>query len=219
VTRTERIIREKHHRSFHNYREIPIGTSDSADRLRRKLLPTLCCALSIALIGGGFSPLRAEGDLGEYQVKAGFLVNFARFVEWPPEVMKDPSASLKVCIAGSDPFHGELDRIVQGKKIGSHPLEAMHVSRNQAARGCQVLFISFAEKKRIPEILTELAALPILTVGESNGFLQHGGMIGLIVEDERVKFEVNLEAAAKAGLKVSSRLLFLAKNVSGQPQS
>ena len=172
----------------------------------------------MALIGGGFSPLRPAGDLGEYQVKAGFLINFARFVEWPPEVTKDPSASLKVCIAGSDPFHGELDRIVQGKKVGSHPLEAMHVSRNQTARGCHILFISFAEKKRIPEILADLATLPILTVGESDGFLQQGGMIGLIVSDERVKFDVNLEATAKAGLKVSSQLLFLAKNVSGHSQ-
>jgi hypothetical protein len=173
----------------------------------------------MVLIGGGFRPLRAEGALGEYQVKAGFLINFAKFVEWPPEVMKDPSVSLAVCIAGSDPFHGELDRIVQGKKTGRHPLEVMHLSRNQTARSCHILFVSFAEKKRIPQILAELTSLPVLTVGESDGFLQQGGMIGLMVDDERVKFEVNLDAATKAGLKVSSRLLILAKNILGHSQT
>jgi hypothetical protein len=173
----------------------------------------------MALMGGGFRPLRAEGDLGEYQVKAGFLINFAKFVEWPPEVMKDPSVSLTLCIADSDPFHGELDRIVQGKKIGNHALEIMHLSRNQTARSCLLLFIGFAEKKRIPQILAELASHPVLTVGESDGFLQQGGMIGLIVVDERVKFEVNLEATTRAGLKVSSRLLVLARSILGHSQT
>ena len=173
----------------------------------------------MALVGAGFRPIRAEGDLGEYQVKAGFLINFAKFVEWPPEVMKDPTVSLTFCIAGSDPFHGELDRIVQGKKISSHPLEIVHLSRDRTARSCHILFISFAEKKRIPQILAELASLPILTVGESDGFLQQGGMIDLIVIDERVKFDVNLETATKAGLKVSSRLLNLARSILGHSQT
>jgi hypothetical protein len=215
---TERTIHAKPPRSFQSRRKIWGRTPVSAHPpLRRKLLPALCSAFFLASIGGVSYPVRADGDLGEYQVKAGFLVNFARFVEWPPEVTKTPDSSLTFCIAGADPFHGELDRILQGKTIDGHPLGAMHLSRNENARACNILFISVAEKKGIPQILTELTTRPILTVGESDGFLQQGGMIGLLVEGGRVKFEVNLEAAAKAGLKISSRLLSLAKNIVGSP--
>ena len=154
----------------------------------------------------------------EYQVKAAFLFHFAQFVDWPPEAFKDAASPLTYCTVGGDPFHGALDASLNGKVIEGRPVRVMHFREAQEIQGCQVLFIGTAEKKFISGALANLKGAPILTVGESENFAQEGGMIGFFLEDNKVRFEINLTAAEHAKLKVSARLLSLAKTVLGGPK-
>jgi YfiR/HmsC-like len=159
---------------------------------------------------------RAEAaTTSEYQVKAAFLFHFAQFVEWPEETFKDPSSPLIYCTIGEDPFHGSLDAALNGKTIGTRSFRVMHFKQPQEIRACQVLFIGAGEKKLLPTILAGVRGDSLLTVGESEHFVQEGGMIGFLLEENKIRFEINLEAAQKAKLRISSRLLALAKSVVG----
>jgi hypothetical protein len=159
---------------------------------------------------------RAEGvTTSEYQVKAAFLFHFSQFVEWPEESFKDAHSALTYCTIGGDPFHGALDASLSGKTIGARSFRVMHFKQAQEIQGCQVLFIGAGEKKLIPAILASAKGNSVLIVGESEHFVQEGGMIGFLLEENKIRFEVNLEAAQKANLKISSRLLALAKSVIG----
>lgn len=152
---------------------------------------------------------------GEYQVKAAFLFHFAQFVEWPEGTFKDASSPLIYCTIGADPFNGSLDAALSGKTIGARPFQVMHFKQIQDIRGCQLLFIGEGEQKLIPSLLTRFQGNQVLTVGESQNFVQNGGMIGFLLEENKIRFEVNLDAAEHAKLKLSSRLLALAKRVIG----
>ena len=151
----------------------------------------------------------------EYQVKAAFLFHFAQFVEWPEETFKEANSPVTYCTIGADPFHGSLDAALSGKTVGARSLRVMHYRQLQEIRGCQVLFIGEREQKLVPSLLTSLKGIPALTVGESQDFVQDGGMIGFLLEENKIRFEINLDAAEHARLKVSSRLLALAKRVIG----
>ncbi len=151
----------------------------------------------------------------EYQVKAAFLFHFAQFVEWPEGAFKDASSPLTYCTIGEDPFHGSLDETLNGKTIGARSFRVLHLKQPQEIRGCQVLFVGAGEKKLFPAILAGVQGNSVLTVGESEHFVREGGMIGFLLEENKIRFEINLEAAQKAKLKISSRLLALAKSVIG----
>ncbi len=151
----------------------------------------------------------------EYQVKAAFLFHFAQFVEWPEETFKSAVSPLTYCTIGEDPFHGALDASLNGKTIGTRPLRVQHLKETEEIQSCQVLFIGTTEKKLIPATLASLKSDPVLIVGESEHFAQDGGMIGFCLEDNKVRFEINLNATQRAKLKISARLLALAKTVIG----
>jgi hypothetical protein len=151
----------------------------------------------------------------EYQVKAAFLFHFVQFVDWPDETFKGASSPLTYCTIGVDPFHGALDASLAGKTIGARPFRVLHFKQPREIGGCQVLFIGAEEKKLLPAILAGIKGNSVLTVGESEHFVQGGGMIGFLLEENKIRFEINLEAAKKAKLKISSRLLALAKTVIG----
>jgi hypothetical protein len=155
---------------------------------------------------------------GEYQVKAAFLFHFAQFVDWPPEAFKDAASPLTYCTVGEDPFHGALDVSMSGKTIDGRPVRVLHFKQAQEAQTCQILFLGAPEKKSLSATLVNLGASPVLTVGESQDFIGQGGMIGFLWEDNKVHFEINLEAAERAKLKISARLLTLAKKVIGGPK-
>ncbi|MGB9464407.1 MAG: YfiR family protein [Candidatus Acidiferrum sp.] len=155
---------------------------------------------------------------GEYQVKAAFLFHFAQFVDWPPEAFKARDSPLTYCTVGEDPFRGALDVSLNGKTIGMRPFRVQHFKQAEEIQGCQVLFLGTAEKKSISAALANLKENPVLTVGESEHFAQEGGMIGFCLEDNKVRFEINLNAAEHAKLKISARLLALAKTVIGSPK-
>jgi YfiR/HmsC-like len=154
----------------------------------------------------------------EYQVKAAFLFHFAQFVEWPPEVSKSANSPVTYCTVGGDPFRGALDASLNEKTINGRPVRVLHVEQAQEAQGCQILFIGTTERKYISQTLASLKGAPMLTVGEAEHFALDGGMIGFLLEDNKVRFEINLDAAEHAKLKISARLLALAKTVIGSPK-
>ena len=179
------------------------------------------CRLGAAILAvlaalSGARPASPETNpTGEYQVKAAFLYHFAQFVEWPEEAFKDASSPLTYCTIGGDPFQGSLDTALSGKTIGARSFRVVHFRPSQEVQGCQVLFIGAGEKKLLGAILASVKGNSILTVGDSEHFVQEGGMIGFCLEENKVRFEINLETAQRAKLRISSRLLALAKSVIG----
>jgi len=169
----------------------------------------------VALVGGDRVSAQSI-PLSEYEAKAAFLYHFAQFVEWPPnEAFKDATSPLTYCTIGEDPFHGSLDAALNGKKVGERSLRVLHLKLTQDFQGCHVVFLGTSEKKSIPIALSSLKGKPVLTVGETEHFAEDGGMIGFCLEDNKIRFEINLDAAETARLKISSRLLSLAKLVVG----
>jgi len=177
--------------------------------------PVIAIAAVIAALTLASSSVAQAPVTGEYEVKAAFLFHFAQFVDWPLEAFKDGGSPLAYCTVGEDPFHGALDASLSGKTVGARSFRVLHFKRPQEIQGCQVLFIGAEEKKVLPAILAGVSGNSVLTVGESEHFAQDGGMIGFLLEENKVRFEINLEAAEKAKLKISSRLLALAKTVIG----
>lgn len=160
--------------------------------------------------------LAQDSSLNEYAVKAAFLFHFAQFVEWPEEAFSKADSPLVYCTIGEDPFEGALEATFKGKAIGSHPLEVRHLKRAVEAQGCHVAFIGEPADKRIRDELANLKGSPVLTVGETEQFAKDSGMIGFCMEESKIRFDINLEAAEKANLRISSRLLTLAKTVIGK---
>lgn len=157
----------------------------------------------------------AQSTVDEYRVKAAYLFHFAQLVEWPADSPNEGGNSLLVCTLGDDPFHGELEATVAGKQIGSRILRIWHLRPLQNTSGCNVLFISKSEGNRIPSLVASLRNAPVLTIGDTDDFLGDGGMIRWFLEGNKVRFEINRQAAESARLRISSQLLLLAKNVVG----
>ena len=151
----------------------------------------------------------------EHQVKAAFIFHFAQLVDWPPEALGDDGGPMVFCTTGDDAALSGLEAVVQGKQIGNHPLRVRHVREQDDFRGCLVLFIAGDNTKFVISTLARLKDAPILTVGESENFVADGGMIGLFLQENKIRFDINLKAAQRANLKISSRLLLLAKRVLG----
>jgi len=144
----------------------------------------------------------------EYQVKAAFLYNFARFVEWPAEAFATRDAPVQICVLGENPFGSDLDQIVQGKSVSGRRVTVRNLRNGQKVRGCHIVFAGPLALARSKPALTGNDARGILIVGESSS--PEGTMINFILENDRVRFEVNNRAATAAGLKISSKLLSLA---------
>lgn len=152
----------------------------------------------------------AEGPPSEYQVKAAFLLNFTRFIEWPAAAFGDSDSRFTICILGDDPFGPVLDEIVSGETVNTRTL-GIERGRRPPFKSCQILFVSKSEKS-VPKTLRDLGS-GVLTVGEEDSFLREGGMIAFVIENRRVRFDINPTAAANAGLKLSSKLLSVARSV------
>ena len=172
--------------------------------------------LSLNLILGAAAglPRRAGGQEvapSEYQMKAAFLYNFAKFIDWPPAALPDNSP-IVIGVLGDDPFDGALENTLRNKNIEGHPLTARHVESLSDAKECHILFISSSEKKHWPEISQALAGSHVLTVSENwDHFTEAGGMIYFFAADRRICFDINDEAARRASLKISSKLMLLRK--------
>ena len=147
----------------------------------------------------------------EYQVKAAFLFNFAKFVEWPADAFSGTDAPLQICLLGQDAFGHEFEEVIGDKSVNGHRIEVIHPSGVPQARGCQIIFVASSEKKQVVEILRGLRGANVLTVGDTAGFAEMGGIINFVLDDGRVRFEINTRAAVRAHLKLSARLLTVAK--------
>jgi hypothetical protein len=155
---------------------------------------------------------QAQTPPTEYQLKAAFIYNFAKFVEWPPNSFSSLADPLRMCVLGNSPVGADLQDIVADKTIGSHPLQVRRAEISDI-KGCHVLFIGLTESYRVQPALQAAQSASVLTIGDMAGFLDHGGMINLIFDQSRIRFEVNLKASRGAHLQLSSKLLNLAKSV------
>jgi hypothetical protein len=182
--------------------------------LRRLGILIVALSVSLSWAPGALAQDRDSSNSSEYLIKAGFIFNFAKFVEWPPTTFAQADSPIVIGILGTDPFGAIIDQIVQDKKIGARGFVVKRLKWGadpKDLRECKILFVSASERAHIDELVQIVRGLPILTVGETPGFAERGGVIRLVLEDNKVRFEVNVEAARQAGLTISSRLLTLAR--------
>jgi hypothetical protein len=165
--------------------------------------------LTISFASGPAIQCQANSP-GEYQLKAAFLFNFAKFVDWPPGAFPTAASPFVVCILGQDPFGTDLDDALRGKTIADRSIVIRRCQSDADARGCQIVFVSRMERRRISEILQGLRGVNVLLVGESEGFAAGGGAIEFVLDQDRIRFRINPGAASRAGLTISSKLLALA---------
>ena len=171
----------------------------------------------IGLLAGSLQLHAQAPAFDEYQVKAAFLYNFAKFVEWPPGTFANFNDPIGICIAGQNPFGSTLDYMVQGKKVGDRAFAVRRLPDTQQARSCQILFIGAGEWKRVRGLLDGLKGSSVLTVGETDDFTSLGGIIAFQLQGPRVRIHIALEPAERAKLRISSKLLSLAEIAKKQP--
>jgi len=150
--------------------------------------------------------------LTEYDVKAAYLYNFGKFVQWPSD-RRRAAGSFDLCVVGRDPFGPALDRVVTGATIGGRPVQARRLAAPAEAARCHVVFVGAPDERQAAALLAAVGQSDVLTVGDSPRFLDLGGMIRFVVDGARVRFEVNLTRARAAGLTLSSDLLRVATAV------
>lgn len=168
------------------------------------LLVLLCCVVRAPSTW-------AEPVASEEAVKAGFLFNFVKFTQWP-RAREGDAGPLQVCTPGPQPLDGQF-ALLHGRLIGNRTLETRSHVASSDWRRCHVLFLTEGDAPRLDHIVRELRGESVLTVGDLPGFVQAGGMIGLRTEDNRVRFDINLGSAQRAGLTLNSQMIKLAGEV------
>jgi len=152
----------------------------------------------------------AQETPSEYEVKAAFLFNFAKFVEWPPEAFPSANAPITIGILGENVFGDNLEKVIKDRKVNNRGFQFRNFESPSEATNCQILFITASKKNDFAKIIAALHDTSVLTVSENDGFLKAGGMINFLFEGNNVRFQISDEAAKKARLKISSKLLSLA---------
>ncbi len=175
----------------------------------------LCVRLLIAgmvafllICAGGIGTGAQAQSLGENDAKAAFVLKLVNFVQWPSEARG--TADLVIGFIGADATSDALQRQTSGKSVDGRRVVVRRLGADGDLKACQVIFVGYSERKNIPSVLERVRGSSVLTVGESDGFDQHGGMVNLLLSDGRIRFEVNPHAAERAHLQISSRLLSLA---------
>ncbi|HEV2395313.1 MAG TPA: YfiR family protein [Candidatus Sulfotelmatobacter sp.] len=163
-------------------------------------------------------PTRAQSsdpsNSSEYLIKAGFVYNFAKLTDWPAPAFSQPNSPIVIGIVGdTDPFRGTLDDVLHGKQANGRDFVVKHLRWKDDLRGCNILFISASARPHLSDILHAIHGLPILTMGDTPGFAEQGGIINFVLDDNRVRFDIDVEAAKQANLSISSRVLALARIV------
>ncbi|MEW6126215.1 MAG: YfiR family protein [Acidobacteriota bacterium] len=168
----------------------------------------LCLSLLLWMPANQFAQ-----SAGEYEIKAAFLYNFAKFVDWPAESFTDAGAPLVVGIVGNDPFGSAIDRLLSGKSANGRPLVVKRLSVGAGLKSCHILFIASSESGRMAQINGAVRGASVLTVGDMESFIQFGGVIQLTREANKVGMVINTDLAERSRLRISSKLLSLAKVV------
>jgi len=190
--------------------EFKVSKSQGIMKILRFIAAGLMCA-ALAIPSGAQSA--DTSDTSEYLIKAGFTYNFAKLMDWPANAFPQANSPIVIGVMGADPFGGTLDQVLQGKQANGREFVVKHLKWGMDYKDCDILFVSSSESIHVDEILKSVHGLPVLTIGEMPGFAQRGGIINFILEDNKVRFEVNVDAAKTANINISSRLLSLAKIV------
>jgi hypothetical protein len=200
----------KHLRGTDGVRRVP---GDRATRPVLSLRPLLI-AVTAACAFLAIPVLHAQNPRPtDFQVKATYLYNFGRFIEWPRKVAAAQGGSFTVCVLGQDPFGPSLDATLGGETIGGKTVVAKRISSAEESGDCQILYLSLTDDSRLNKIIADLDKKAVLTVSDMSQFVKRGGMIQFVLEGKKVRFEVNLTATQHAGLTLSSELLKVATAV------
>ena len=183
--------------------------------------PVACLVLLSGLLIFGLPTVRSlQAQVPkptEYEVQAAYLSNFGRFVEWPVRAGASERDPFYICVLGQDPFGALLDAALRGETIGGAPMAARRVASVADAANCRIVYVNFSKDTPLKTVLATLANSNALTVSDAAGFTQQGGTIQFVLEGNRVRFEINLAAAQRAGLNLSSQLLKVAVAVRRAP--
>lgn len=185
---------------------------------RKTVLILLLCLGWVSFFAARASELVTSADAAElvsqeYQVKAAFLYNFARFIDWPAGALEKANGVFVIGIVGEDPFGSDIDELFHGKTINNLPIEVRRYPDIQSIGYCQILFVNVSSGNAMGKVIGRVEDRNTLTVGDSASFVQNGGMVGFVIEDRKVRFEINKDAVDRAGLHVSAQLLKLARLV------
>jgi len=186
---------------------VNIRRSRNGWRSTSSLYLAFLCALIV--LGLGSLPAKAQVSR-EYQLKAVFLYNFAQFTDWPESAFADEKSPIVIGVLGSDPFGQALNDTIRDEKVRGRPLVVEHYRRADDIKMCHILFVSQSETRHLDEIVKSLKGKPILTVADADGASSLGAVIRFAVENNKVHFRINQEAARSANLTLSSRLLRVA---------
>jgi hypothetical protein len=166
--------------------------------------------VGMLLLAGPVTLASAASVSREYQLKAAFLFSFTKFTEWPANSLPSPTSPIVIGVLGRNPFGGELARIVRSRTVNGHPLVVASFVTVEQARQAHVVFLPGGDPQEIARAIAVLGPLPVLTVGESAGFLKAGGVVSMAVADDRVTFGIDVAAAERASLRISAQLQKLA---------
>jgi hypothetical protein len=171
----------------------------------------------IGVLAAGSGGVRAAQQTLEPDVKAAYLYNFTRYVEWPAEADRG-SEPFRICVLADPAIRNAIQRTVQGETVHGRPLVMVAPETPRDAQQCQILYVGRSDQQRAGTLLAAVRDLPVLTVGDSSRFTEQGGMIEFLLQDNRVRFDVNLPRAQQSKLRVSSNLLRVARKVLEPPR-
>jgi|WetSurSiteA1Bulk_404760.scaffolds.fasta_scaffold09845_2 hypothetical protein len=157
--------------------------------------------------------------LSEQQVKAAFLYYFIKFIDWPQEAFPDKNSPILVGVIGDDSLGRELEQSLRNKTINGRELVLRQIGWPGDLKGYHILLLCASEAKSTPAVLASVKGSPVLTVGEIDRFGEQGGIINFYIEEKKVRFEINIDAAKNSRLKISSQLLSLAKIIRDDPRA
>lgn len=184
---------------------------------RRIASRTLALVFSFFILHFSFTALFAQAEpLPESQVKAAFLVNFPKYVDWPTTAFAATNSPIVIAVLGKTEVTAELQKIIAGRIVNGRPMVLKQLAAGDETDGCHILFLAAAESQLAPALLLKLKDQSVLTVGESADFLERGGLINLTRQGRKIALEINLTAANQAGIKISSKLLSVASVVKGK---
>lgn len=178
-----------------------------------KISALAVCLACLGLVLPAGAQISDSSASSEYLIKAGYIYNFAKLMEWPAPSFPQPNSPIVIGVLGADPFQGMLDDVLGGKQVNGRGFVVKHLKWGDELNTCNILFVSTSERAHLDELFRLIRGLPILTIGDTPGFAEHGGIINFILEDNKVRFDIDVDAAKQADISISSRLLALAKIV------
>lgn len=180
-------------------------------RLGRSSIAHVCAGVMCALLACFTGKVHAlPNQATEYEVKAAFIYNFARFAEWPPSAFGRPSDPIRLCVFGKDPFGEILDDTVRGKTVAQHSFVVIRITDAAKTRDCHIVFIGRSESFQLGAVLAAVRDRPVMTIVDMNDAVQRGAILNFTLQDGRVRFAVNTDSAKRSGIALSSQLIKLA---------